>query len=183
MRTRRTTRQTTNDVDDDDSDNVIVETPIDEIRKKIESIEQEINRRFEQIDHDLDSLKTASEKTRAAECKEDERFLKLCHAVDYILEHTDNNYETLACREMTLSLLGQRSGRPFSGRTIRNRLICRRMKKWCLFNFLILFIVICMSIYGLHRSWCYLFVVVCLFGSLFSSIGLRKIYKIIDTIW
>jgi hypothetical protein len=160
-------------------------TPIlnDEISEKIASIEAEVNRRFEEINHELNGLKTNSENIRKNESKEDERFLKLCHAVDYLLERVDHDYETLACREMILSLLGQKSTRPFSGRTIRNRQLCRRMKRWCLFVALILFIVACMSVYGFHRNWCYLLVIICLSGSIFSSIGLRRIYKIIEAIW
>ncbi len=151
--------------------------------EKIASIEEDVNRRFEEIERELNCLKTNSEKIVKTECKDDERFLKLCHAVDYLLERNEHDYETLACREMMFSLLGQRSTRPFSGRTIRNRQLCRRMKRWCLFVALILFIVACMSVYGLHRSWCYLLVIVCLSGSILSSIGLRRIYKIIDVIW
>lgn len=158
-------------------------TSSDEISEKIKSIEEEVNRRFEEIDHELNCLRTNSDKLLNNECKEDERFLKLCHAVDYLLDRTDHDYETLACREMILSLLGQRSTRPFSGRTIRNRQLCRRMKRWCLFVALILFIVACMSIYGLHRNWSYLLVIVCVSGSFISCIGLRRIYKIIEVIW
>jgi hypothetical protein len=84
---------------------------------------------------------------------------------------------------MILNLLGQKSARPFSGRTIRNRQLCRRMKRWCLFVAFILFIVGCMSMYGLHRNWSYLLVIVCLSGSIISCIGLRRIYRIIDVIW
>jgi hypothetical protein len=121
-------------------------------------------------------------KTRTTEQDDDKRFLKLCHAVDYLLERSDHDYDTIACREMILSLLGQRSTRPFSGRTIRNRMLCRRMKRWCLFVALVLFALACMSVYGLHRNWCYLMVIVCLAGSIFSSIGLRRIYRIIEMI-
>jgi hypothetical protein len=160
-----------------------VVNPIDEIWEKIASIEQDVNRRFEEINHDLTDLKTNSEKIHKTEAIDDERFLKLCHAVDYLLERTDHDYESLACREMILSLLGQRSTRPFSGRTIRNRQLCRRMKRWCLYVGFILFTVACMSIYGLHRNWCYLLVLICLSGSILSSIGLRRIYKIIEVIW
>ncbi|CAF0764159.1 unnamed protein product [Rotaria sordida] len=152
MRRRQTTRRTSTTNDNED-----IVNPIDEIWKKIESIEQEVNQRFEEIDHGLNCLK---EKTRGNECHYDERFLKLCHAVDYLLERIDHDYDTLACREMILSLLGQRSARPFSGRTIRNRQLCRHMKRWCLFVALVLFIVACMSIYGLHRNWCYLLILV-----------------------
>ncbi|CAF1092639.1 unnamed protein product [Rotaria sp. Silwood1] len=176
MRRRQTTRRTST-ADDDDED---VVNPIDEIWKKIESIEKEVNQRLEEINHDLNCLK---EKTRGNECHDDERFLKLCHAVDYLLERIDHDYDTIACREMILLLLGQRSVRPFSGRTIRNRQLCRRMKRWCLFVALVLFIVACMSVYGLHRNWCYLLVILCLSGSILSSIGLRRIYKIIEAIW
>ncbi|CAF0751468.1 unnamed protein product [Rotaria sordida] len=144
MRRRQTTRRTSTTNDNED-----IVNPIDEIWKKIESIEQEVNQRFEEIDHGLNCLK---EKTRGNECHYDERFLKLCHAVDYLLERIDHDYDTLACREMILSLLGQRSARPFSGRTIRNRQLCRHMKRWCLFVAFVLFIVACMSIYGLHRQ-------------------------------
>jgi len=151
--------------------------------EKIASIEEDVNRRFEEIDRELNSLKTNSEKSIKNESKDDERLLKLCHAVDYLLERNGNDYETIACREMIVSLLDPRSARPFSGRTIRNRQLCRRMKRWCLFVALILFIVACMSVYGLSRNWCYLLVVVCLSGSILSSIGLRRIYKIIDVIW
>lgn len=158
-------------------------TSSDEISEKIRSIEEEVNQRFDEIDHELNCLKTNFEKISNNESKDDERFLKLCHAVDHLLERTDQDYETLACREMILLLLGQRSSRPFSGRTIRNRQLCRRMKRWCLFVALILFMVACMSIYGLHRNWSYLLVVVCVSGSFISSIGLRRIYKIIDVIW
>lgn len=158
-------------------------TPIDEILQKITSIEQEINRRFDEIERELNTLKSNSEETRGNECQYDERLLKVCHAVDYLLECADHDYDTIACREMVLSLLGQRSARPFSGRTIRNRLLCRRMRRWCLFVVFILFIVACMSIYGLHRNWCYLLVVICVSGSIVSSIGIRRIYKIIEAIW
>ncbi len=128
-------------------------------------------------------MKTNSEKTRTHECQDDERFLKLCHAMDYVLERIDHEYDTIACREMVSTLLGQRSARPFSGRTIRNRLLCRRMKRWCLLVALILFTMICMTFYGLHRNWYYLLVFVCVSGSIFSSIGLRRIYKIIEAVW
>ena len=128
-------------------------------------------------------MKTNLEKNRKHESIDDERFLKLCHAVDYLLERSDHDYESLACREMILTLLGQRSTRPFSGRTIRNRLLVRRMKRWCLYIGFILFMVAFMSLYGLHRNWYYLLVLVCLSGSILSSIGLRRIYKIIEVIW
>lgn len=135
------------------------------------------------MDRELNSLKTNSEKSLKNESRDDERFLKLCHAVDYLLENTDHNYETLACKEMIWNLLGQKSARPFSGRTIRNRQLVRRMKRWCFFIALILLLAACMSIYGLHRNWYYLLVLICLLGSIISSIGLRRLYKIIDAIW
>lgn len=155
----------------------------DETSEKIRSIEEEVQRRFEEIDEELTRLKTETETLSRKESHEDERFLKLCHAVDHLLERTDNNYETIACREMILSLLGQKTARPFSGRTIRNRQLCRRMKRWCLFIAFILFLVVSMSIYGFHRNWCYLLLGICLSGSFISCIGLRRIYKIIDVIW
>ena len=123
------------------------------------------------------------DKARGSECRYDERFLKLCHAVDYLLEQIDHNYDTLACREMVLSLLGQRSARPFSGRTIRNRRLCRRIKRWCFFVAIVLLIAASMSLYGLHHDWCYLLAIVCLLGPIISSIGVRRIYKIIEAIW
>ncbi|UJR36919.1 hypothetical protein I4U23_029631 [Adineta vaga] len=173
-----------NDDDDDDTEEQIEPvTPMDEIWTKIASIEEEVHRRFEEIEHQLDDLKSNSEKSRAYECKDEERFLKLCHAVDYVLERMDYNYDTLACREMILSLLGQKLSRPFSGRTIRNRLLRRRIQRWCLGIVLILFMMACMSLYGLHRNWYYLLVLICVLGSLLSSIGLRRIYKIIEAVW
>ena len=158
-------------------------TTSDDLSEKIKSIEEEVQRRFEEIDEELHSLKGDFEKISKTESRDDERFLKLCHAVDYLLERTDNNYETMACREMICSLLGQRTTRPFSGRTIRNRQLVRRMKRWCFFIALILFLGAAMSIYGLHRNWYYLLVVICLSASMISSIGLRRIYRIIDIIW
>jgi hypothetical protein len=151
--------------------------------EKITLIEEEVNIRFEEIDHELKDLKTNSEKILKNESTDDERFLKLCHAVDYLFERIGSDYDAIAGREMILNLLGQKSARPFSGRTIRNRQLCRRMKRWCLFVAFILFIVGCMSMYGLHRNWSYLLVIVCLSGSIISCIGLRRIYRIIDVIW
>ncbi|CAF3562747.1 unnamed protein product [Rotaria socialis] len=165
----------------DDTEETI--TPIDEVRQQIVSIEEVVHRRYEEINDELNSLKTNSEKTRQNECHHEENFLKLCHAVDFLLEHMDHDYDTIACREMVSSLLGQRSARPFSGRTIRNRVLCKRIKRWCLFITFVLFIVACMTIYGLHRDWCYLLVIVCLSGSIISSIGVRRIYKIIEAVW
>ena len=158
-------------------------TSTDEISEKIKSIEEQVQRRFEEIDEELTRLKINSETILTKESHEDERFLKLCHAVDHLLERADNNYETIACREMVFSLLGQKTARPFSGRTIRNRQLGRRMKRWCLFIAFILFLVASMSIYGFHRNWCYLLLGVCLSGSFISCIGLRRIYKIIEVIW
>lgn len=158
-------------------------TSSDDLSEKIKSIEENVERRFEEIDDELNRLKDEFEKLSKAESRDDERLLKLCHAVDYLLERTDNNYETMACREMVYSLLGQKTSRPFSGRTIRNRLLCRRLKRWCLFIALILFLGVCMSIYGLHQNWYYLLVAICVSASFISSIGLRRIYRIIDVIW
>ena len=154
---------------------------LEQLREKINSIEREVNRRFDEIEDELKIFKTESTKQNSTE--HDERFFKLCHAIDYLLENSPSNYDTLACREMILSLLGQRSTRPFSGRTIRNRQLCRRMKRWCLLISFILFVVICLSFYGLHRHWCYFTVAVCLIGSILSSISLRRICKILELIW
>jgi len=182
-RSRRQTSRTRRTTNEDADTDAPTQTPDDgdngdgndDVLARIDLIEEEISRRFEQIDHELDSLK--------AESTNDERFLKLCHAVDYLLERSEYNYDSLACREMLSTLLGQKLARPFSGRTIRNRLLCRRLKRWCLFIGLILFLAPCMSIYGLHRNWYYLLVVICVTGSFISSIGLRRIYRIIETIW
>ncbi|CAF0828824.1 unnamed protein product [Rotaria sordida] len=96
MRRRQTTRRTSTTNDNED-----IVNPIDEIWKKIESIEQEVNQRFEEIDHGLNCLK---EKTRGNECHYDERFLKLCHAVDYLLERIDHDYDTLAFQTIDIDL-------------------------------------------------------------------------------
>lgn len=158
-------------------------SPLDELRERITFIEQDVNQRFDQIEQELRDLKKESVQVRPTELVNDERFLKLCHAVDYLLENSNHDHDTLACREMILSLLGQKSARPFSGRTIRNRQLCKRMKRWCLFVAFILCVVAGLAIYGLHRNWCYLIVVICLLGSTLSSIGLRRIYRIIEAIW
>ena len=160
-----------------------METPTDDFANKLASIEQQVNRRFEDIEQSLETLKNDVATSRQHVQGDEERFLRLCHSVDYLLELCDPNYDTLACREMVLTMLGQRSARPFSGRTIRNRLLCKRIKRWCFFVVLISFAVVCMSFYGLHRQWCYLFVLVCLMGSILSAIGIRRIYKIVDVIW
>ena len=152
-----------------------MEPSSEDMWEKLDTIEREVNRRFDEIENEIQTLK----ETR----KDDERFLKLSHAVDYLLENSPSNYETLACREMVLSLLGQRAPRPFSGRTIRNRLLRQRMKRWCFFIAFVLLSVCCLSLYGLHRHWCYSIVAISLLGSFISSIGLRRIYKIIDVIW
>lgn len=131
----------------------------------------------------MNDLKTGSNKIREHDCHHDENFLKLCHAVDYLLEHTEHDYDTMACREMMVSLLGQKTSRPFSGRTIRNRILCKRIKRWCVFIVLILFAMVCMTLYGLHRDWCFLLFIACLSGTIISSIGIRRIYKIIEAIW
>ncbi|CAF0810878.1 unnamed protein product [Adineta ricciae] len=183
-RKQTTKRTTTTNIDDEtEEQSEFPNSPSDEISTRIASIEEEVNRRFEEIERELDDLKTQYEKRQEHESKDDERFLKVCHALDYVLERMDYNYDTLACREMILTLLGQKTSRPFSGRTIRNRLLRRRIQRWCLGIVLILFLMACMSLYGLHRNWYYLLVVICLLGSLLSSIGLRRIYKIIETVW
>ena len=158
-------------------------TPLDELTERIAFIERDVNQRFDQIEQDLRDLKNEAPQARLTRDANDERFLKLCHAVDYLLEHSNPDFDTLACREMIHTLLGQRSARPFSGRTIRNRQLCKRMKRWCLFVAAILFLVAGLAVYGLHRNWCYLIVLICLLGSTLSSIGLRRIYRIIEAIW
>jgi hypothetical protein len=48
--------------------------------EKITLIEEEVNIRFEEIDHELKDLKTNSEKILKNESTDDERFLKLCNS-------------------------------------------------------------------------------------------------------
>ena len=155
----------------------------DEFQQRILAIERDVKQRFEDIEKELENLRTNSIRSVQNQQRDDEHFSKLCHAVDYLLEQSKASYDTLACREMVLSLIGPRTARPFSGRTIRNRLLCKRVRRWCLFITLILIVLICMSMYGLHRNWSYLVVFLTVIGSIISSIGLHRIYTIIGDVW